>query len=175
MRLMQLHFKSTRGAGLIMLALSLLLTACGYHLRGDATMPFKTLYITATNPSSPLISELRSRLKDNHVKLVDKADLAEVILDISLDQTDKQILTLASSGLVSAFQLRYHVSLRAYDKQQRVWLPADELRLSRDYTYNDTQILAKASEEALLYQSMRNDMVQQILRRLSHTKPGVLP
>ena len=154
-----------------MLALVLLLTACGFHLRGDAKMPFKTLYIEAANPDSPLIAELRTNLEANHVQLVDKAEQAEVILNIALDLPEKQILTLGSGGLVSAFQLRYHVSLRAYDNQQREWLPADELVLSRDYNYNDSQILAKSAEEAQLYQSMRSDMAQQIIRRLSHAKP----
>jgi len=97
-----------------------------------------------------------------------------MVLNIAMDLPEKQILTLGSSGRVSEFQLRYRVSLRGYDSQQREWLPADELLLSRDYTYDDTQILAKQAEETLLYQSMRSDMVQQIMRRLSRAKPKPL-
>lgn len=156
---------------LTMLTLALLLAACGFHLRGDARMPFTSLYIEAGNPTSPLVAELRRNLQANHVELVNRAELAEVILNISLDTPEKQILTLGSSGRVNEFQLRYRVSLRAFDNEQREWVPADELLLSRDFSYDDTQILAKESEEALLYQSMRTDMVQQIIRRLSHAKP----
>jgi len=160
---------------LLMLVLAMLLAACGFHLRGDAKMPFKTLFIEADNLASPLISELRRNLAANHVQLVQKAEQAEVVLNISSDLPEKQILTLGGSGRVSEFQLRYRVSMRAYDQEQRVWLPADELLLSRDFTYDDAQILAKESEEAQLYQSMRSDMVQQIVRRLSHAKPQDLP
>lgn len=156
---------------LIVLALVSLLAACGFHLRGDARMPFASLYIEAANPGSPLIAELRRTLEANHVQLTDVADKAEVILNIASDLPEKQILTLGGSGRVSEFQLRYRVSLRAYDKEQREWLSADDLLLSRDFTYDDAQILAKEAEEALLYQSMRSDMVQQIVRRLSHAKP----
>lgn len=159
---------------LTIFALAMLLAACGFHLRGDAKMPFTRLFIEAANPASPLIEELRSNLEANHVELAQKAEQADVILDISLDRPEKQILTLGSSGRVSEFQLHYRVSLRAYDNEQREWLPADDLLLSRDFSYDDTQILAKASEEALLYQSMRSDMVQQIMRRLSHAKPRPL-
>lgn len=155
----------------LMLVFAALLAACGFHLRGEANMPFTTLYIEAANPGSLLISELRQNLEANHVELTSTADRAEVILNIAADIPEKQILTLGGSGRVNEFQLRYRVSLRAYDKEQREWLPADELLLSRDFTYNDSQILAKESEEALLYQSMRTDMVQQIVRRLSHAKP----
>lgn len=162
-------------SSLAMLSLALLLTACGFHLRGDAKMPFASLYIEAANTTSPLVTELRRNLEANHVQLVDKAEDADVVLNIASDLPEKQILTLGGSGRVSEFQLRYRVSLRAYDSEQREWLPADELLLSRDFTYDDAQILAKESEEAMLYQSMRSDMAQQIMRRLSHARPRDLP
>ncbi|MDO9010454.1 MAG: LPS assembly lipoprotein LptE [Gallionella sp.] len=162
MRLMQLPFIVT---------LALLLAACGFHLRGDAKMPFTSIYLEAANPGSALISELRDNLQANHIQLTNQADQADVVLNIAYELPEKQILTLGGSGRVSEFQLRYRVSLRAYDHQQRVWLPAEELQMHRDYAYDDTKILAKEAEEALLYQSMRSDMVQQIVRRLSRAKP----
>ena len=158
-----------------MLALAMLLAACGYHLRGEAILPFKTIYIEAANPNSALIKELRSNLKTNKIKVLDKAEKADIILNIALEQPDKQILTLDATGLVNEYQLRYRVSLRAYDNQQQEWLPASELLLTRDFIYDNSQILAMSSEEVLLYQNMRSDMVQQIMRRLSHAKPVTVP
>lgn len=149
------------------------LAACGFHLRGDVIMPFKTMFIEAVNPSSPMVLELRRNLEASHVHVLDEPKQAEVILNISSERPEKQILTLDGSGRVSEYQLRYRVSLRAYDNKQREWLPAAELMLSRDFSYDDTQILAKQSEEATLYQNMRSDMVQQIMRRLSHAKPAL--
>jgi len=148
-----------------------MLTACGFHLRGYAGMPFNTLYLKAANPGSPLIADLRQNLESNKVTLVNSAEQADVVLDIVYDSPDKQILSLGGSGRVSEFQLYYRVSLRAYDNQQQDWIPAEEMEIRRDYSYDDTQILAKESEESLLYQGMRADMVRQIIRRLSHAKP----
>lgn len=158
----------------LILILALSLAACGFHLRGEAKMPFSTIFIEAANANSPLIEELRRLLAANHIQLVSKPDQAEMVLNISLELPEKQILTLGGSGRVSEFQLRYRVSLRAYDQQQREWLAADNLQLSRDFSYDDTQILAKEAEEAQLYQYMRSDMAQQIMRRLSHAKPRPL-
>jgi LPS-assembly lipoprotein len=158
----------------LMLLLALSLAACGFHLRGEAKMPFSTIFIEAANSNSLLIGELRRLLVANHIQLVSKPDQADMVLNISLELPEKQILTLGGSGRVSEFQLRYRVSLRAYDQQQRVWLAADDLQLSRDFSYEDTQILAKEAEEAQLYQYMRSDMAQQIMRRLSHAKPQPL-
>ena len=65
----------------------------------------------------------------------------------------------------------YRVSLRAYDNKQNDWLPAEEISLSRILAYDDTQVLAKEQEEALLYKDMRSDAVGQAMRRLNRAKP----
>ena len=154
-----------------LLLTTLLLTACGFHLRGQAGMPFDTLYLDAANPGTSFIAELRRNLEANKVRLVHSAKEADVVLNIVSEITEKQILTLGGSGRVNEFQLRYRVSLRAYDLKGQDWIPAEEVMLRRDYVYDDTKVLAKEAEETLLYQSMRSDMVQQIVRRLSRAKP----
>ena len=154
----------------LLLLTTLLLSACGFHLRGQVALPFESLYLDAANPTTPLIGELRRNLESNGVKLVDTADQAAVVLNIVFEIPDKQVLSLGGDGRVNEFRLLYRVSLRAYDQQQD-WIPAEEIALSRDYSYDDTKVLAKEAEEAMLYQSMRSDMVQQIMRRLSRAKP----
>ena len=64
-------------------------------------------------------------------------------------------------------QLRYRLKFRVRDAKGRDYLPQSEIRLTRDISYSGTQVLAKESEEALLYRDMQSDMVQQILRRLA--------
>ena len=155
----------------LLLATTLLLGACGFHLRGQAGMPFASIYLEASNPGTPFIAELRRNLEANKVTLAATAEQAELVLNIVSEVPEKQILTLGGSGRVTEYQLRYRVSLRAYDQQLRDWIPAEEILQRRDYVYDDTKILAKESEETMLYQSMRLDMVQQILRRLSRAKP----
>jgi LPS-assembly lipoprotein len=148
-----------------------LLTSCGFHLRGQTGMPFSTLYIDAAVPNTPFIAELRRNMELNNVKLVHTAEQADLVLNIAFEIPEKQILSLAGSGRVNEYQLRYRVSLRAYDKQRQDWIPAEEMVQRRDYSYSDTAILAKEQEETMLYKSMRDDMVQQIVRRLSRAKP----
>jgi LPS-assembly lipoprotein len=156
---------------LALLFTAVLLAGCSFHLRGQAGMPFNTLYLDAANSNSPFIKELRRNLKANKVKLVNTAAQADVVLNIVSEFPDKQILTLSSSGRVNEFQLFYHVSVRAYDLKQQDWIPAEEFVMHRDFPYDDNNVLAMEAEETLLYQSMRTDMVQQIVRRLSRAKP----
>jgi LPS-assembly lipoprotein len=156
---------------LALLSVALLLVACGFHPRGQASMPFAALYIDAAAPNTQFVAELRRSLEFNDVKLVNSAEQADLVLNIAFEIPEKQILSLAGSGRVNEYQLRYRVSVRAYDRQRRDWIPAEEMVQRRDYSYSDTAILAKEQEEILLYQSMRDDMVQQIVRRLSRAKP----
>jgi LPS-assembly lipoprotein len=50
-------------------------------------------------------------------------------------------------------------------------LAPTEITLRRNLAFNEQQVLAKESEEALLYRDMQSDLVQQILRRLAAMKP----
>jgi len=153
------------------LSCTALLAACGFHLRGQASMPFESLYLDSTNPKSAFIKELRRNLEMNQVQLVDTPEKAVVVLDIAAEFPDKQILSLDASGRVNEFQLFYRISLRAYDLSKQDWIPAEEFVIHRNFPYDNNDVLAMQAEEALLYQSMRKDMVQQIVRRLSRARP----
>jgi LPS-assembly lipoprotein len=155
---------------ILLLSMVLLLSACGLHLRGQVAMPFESLYLETVNSESALAKELRRQLEINKVSLVDSAEKADVVLNIISEVPEKQILTLGGTGRVTEFKLRYRVTLRAYDAQQE-WIPNEEILLQRDYSYGDTQILAKGAEEALLVRSMRTEMARRIVRRLSRAHP----
>ena len=108
------------------------------------------------------------------MQLAASPDTAQLTLNIVSETTGKQILSLSSAGRVREFQLRFSISFRTYDPMQQEWLPAEEIVLLRNLSYDDAQVLGKEQEEALLYQDMRSDAVQQMLRRLNHAKPPQL-
>ena len=45
------------------------------------------------------------------------------------------------------------------------------IHLTREFSYNDSEVLAKESEEAALNRAMEQEALRQILRRLSYLKP----
>ena len=156
------------------LLLVLVLVGCGFHLRGqDAfALPFQQLYIQSTNEYAPFVNELKIALKANDVEITKTPEQAQLTLQIVSEIADKQILSLSSAGRVLEYRLQYRISLRAFDQKQHEWLAPQEITLHRDYSYDDTQLLAKQQEESLLYLNMRTDAVQQVLRRLNHAKPA---
>ena len=152
---------------LVLLALAWLTSSCGFQMRGQATLPFETLYIAV-----PEISQLGIELKRNiiagtHTRLVNDPAQAQAILNVVSEERTKTILSFNTSGTVAEFQLRYRLSFRVSDARGRDYLPQSEIRLTRDVSFNDAQVLAKESEEVILYRDMQGDMVQQILRRLA--------
>ena len=149
-----------------------LLAACSFHLRGQAQLPFETLYIPGT---SPLVVELKRNVAAaSKTRLVDTPDGAQAVLGFTQEQRDKIILSFNAAGRVSEYQLRYRVGFRVTDsKGAQVYLPINEVLLTRDVSYSDAQVLAKEAEEALLYRDMQRDMVQQIMRRLVAAKPAL--
>jgi len=107
--------------------------------------------------------------------VVDDAKQAEAILEFTQESREKEILSLTGTGRVREFQLRYRVGFRVHDGKGRDFVPANTVVLLRDITFNDSDVLAKETEEQLLYRDMQSDMVQQILRRLSVAKPAAEP
>ncbi len=151
-----------------------LLAGCGFHFRGQAQLPFDTLYIPGG--SSLAIELKRNVAAASKTRLVNAPNEAQAVFGFTQEMRDKVILSFNTAGRVQEFQLRYRVGFRVTDpKSGRVYLPSSEITLTRDVSYSDAQVLAKESEEVLLYRDMQTDMVQQIMRRLAAAKPAPSP
>lgn len=162
-------FGSARSLFMVLTAV-LLLSACGFHLRGQATLPFNTLYVQA-EPTSVFALQLKRAVRaGSATRVTTRPGEAEAVLQILNELQEKVILSLGSGGRVREFQLRYRVQYRLTDEKNREHIPASEISLKRDYSFNDEQALSKEAEEALLYRDMRNDAVQQLVRRLQAAK-----
>jgi LPS-assembly lipoprotein len=142
-------------------------TGCGFHLSATPPLPFQTLYIDAPRYSS-FAGELKRYIAGgNQPKLTARPEEAQVVLQVLSEAQDLQILSLTTAGQVAEYQLRYRVSFRLHDNANKDWIPQNEILLQRDLIYDNQAVLAKENEQALLYQSMREDAVRQMMRRMS--------
>jgi LPS-assembly lipoprotein len=154
----------------ILLAATLLVAACGFQLRGVATLPFESIYVQAASKSLFAQEIKRAVRSGSSTRVAEQPDQAEVTLQIISELQERQILSITGGGRVAEYQLRYRVLFRLTDAKKREHIPASEIVLSRDYSYQDSAALASESEEALLYRDMRSDAVQQLVRRLQGAK-----
>lgn len=162
------------------LGLTVLLSACGFHLRGSNgsfMLPFATMYIGLPD-SSPLAIGLKRYIRAiGSTEVVNTKDGADAVLEVLNDperNRTKTILSLNKNGRVQEYQLGYSINFRVLDKAGNQLLAPTTIILVRPITFDESQVLAKETEEAALYRDMRNDLVQQIMRRLAAIKP-VLP
>lgn len=151
------------------------LAGCGFHLRGQADLPFTSAYINA--PAGLAIAEsLRRELRSAKREVAEKPEAAQVVIHLSGGGRDKQILSLSGRGRVNEYRLSYRVSMRVTEPHGGELLPAAEVFLTRDYAYDDQQILAKAQEEQQLFAAMEQDALRALMRRLRFAQPqGATP
>ncbi|MEO7727098.1 MAG: LPS assembly lipoprotein LptE [Burkholderiales bacterium] len=146
------------------IVLCALVTACGFHLRGQATLSYESMYISGSPAFATQLA--RAVRAGSKTRIVNNPKEAEATLQILTEARERSILSLSSSGRVRELQIRYRVSFRVNDKAGKELLAANEILLKRDLIYSDTDVLGKEQEEALLYRDMQNDAVQQVVRRL---------
>ncbi|MCK4123979.1 hypothetical protein HFK83_16590 [Ralstonia pseudosolanacearum] len=147
-----------------------LLSACGFHLRGNNDFAFKRLYINLPQ-NSQMRAQLR-RLIDNGsdtVVVSDKQD-ADAFLDVLSENRVKTISSLTPQGVVREYRITYRFSFQLRDAHDNLLIPPSEITLFRDLSYNETQVLAKDYEEAALYRDMQGDIVNQLVRRLASVR-----
>ncbi len=147
-------------------AAAVLLAACGFQLRGTASLPFETLYLP--NATGGMALDLKRNIQSGTAtRVVDDAKSAQAQLQFTEETRFKEILSLTAGGRVREFRLVYRVRFLVSDGKGGVFLPLSTVALSRDVTYDDADVLAKESEEQLLFREMQIDMVQQIMRRIA--------
>lgn len=149
----------------------LLLSSCGFQLRGSANLPFETLYIP--NAGGGIALELKRNIQaGSRTVVVNDPKMAQAQLELSGETYVRNILSLSGAGRVRELQLIYRVNLRVHDGKGAVFLPLSTLSVVRDLSYNDTDVLSKEAEEASINREVQADLVQQILRRLSGATPA---
>ena len=146
-----------------------MLSACGFQLRGEYALPFASVFVS-TPGASIVATEIKRELANIPTKLMANANGADAQLSILEDRRDRHILTLSAAGRVREYELKVRVTYQLIDSKGSVLIPTSEIQLSRILSYDDSRIIAKQQEEALLYQDMERDAVGQILRRMTAIK-----
>jgi LPS-assembly lipoprotein len=133
------------------------LAGCGFELRREPELPFKTLALTGFGADSPLALGLKRQIKRTPVQVLDDPARAQVVLE-------------ALDGQVREFQLRLRFDYLVRTAEGELLVPKVELRLVRDMNYTETAALAKEQEAANLYSAMHSDAIAQVMRRLAAVK-----
>ena len=150
-----------------------LITGCGFHLRGtlSGNLPYKSLFIALPDTADVRIWLERYINASGSTKIVDSPKEADAIFQQISDSRIKTILSVNAQGRVREYRLQLDYRFQITNSKGQILVRPNEVNLSRDITFDDSNILAKDLEEGLLWRDMNNDLVNQIMRRMSIIKP----
>ena len=153
---------------LALIGLCLLVTACGFQLRGEARLPatMAETWLDIRDENSPFARELTLVLRANGVRVITTASDDAARLRVHSERMRREALTISGDARVREFVLIFDVDFELTDPQGNVLIERETLRLMRDYSFDEQEILAASREEEFLRNDLRRNMAAQMLRRL---------
>lgn len=163
------------------------LGGCGFQLRRQHDMAFRSIQLSGFSSTSPLATELARALEASGVSVTESslqatqaASAAQVPVThvefVALQDTrDTLVSAKTAFGQVRTMTARSILRFEVRRSDGSVLLPASDVALVRDLSYNERDALAKQDESDALTRAMQTDIVNQVMRRLAAIKPQQLP
>ncbi len=154
----------------------MMVASCGFQLRGAGSYEFKSVHVQAPTsaalggPSAPVVPDVVEGLLRSGITVKPKIEEADFSIRFLQVTFDKRVLSLSGSGRAREFELEYRILYEFVDARQKTWGQPGEITIRRDFSYSESQALAKEAEERQLIRDMQQDAASQILRRLLSVK-----
>lgn len=148
---------------------TLLIAACGFHLKGMAGTPSKLPY-----PSWHVegVQSMRQPL-ENALRRADgkpvSAGQAQATIVVNAAQAQRDIHTITRAADINEYLLTLRVVAQMLVNGRPQGEPMVVL-IERKMDYADSEVLGKQEEEATIWAEMRADAADQIVRRLTFLK-----
>jgi LPS-assembly lipoprotein len=185
MSMQRRHLLTLLGASSLLPLASL--GGCGFQLRRQHDMAFRSIQLSGFSGISPLATELARALEASGVTVVEStlqatqaASAAQVPVThvefVALQDTrDTLVSAKTAFGQVRTMTARSILRFEVRRGDGSVLLPASDVSLARDLSYNERDALAKQDESEALTRAMQTDIVNQVMRRLAAIRPQQLP
>ncbi len=160
---------SRRTATFLLLAVAtVLLTACGFHLRGEARLPpgMERVYVESADPFGPLKRNIEHALERSGAKIANASGDGIAEIKLSAVSIAPIVRSVSGTARVNEFTMLYHVELQITDAAGKVVLPKQVIEQSRIFTFDQTQAIGTAAEQDEIKKEMERDMVQVVLRKI---------
>ena len=151
---------------------ALALTACsGWHLAGQRRLPpaLQRVYIDMVQPyqvaEPPLQGALQARLTARGAQVLSSPEAGATVLRLSNLKETREVLALGQDGTAIEYRLITGVTFQLSRNGQLLTQPAIQ-NVSRDYSFNPQQILAKSADEERLRRYTQDQLATLLLLRL---------
>lgn len=157
---------------IVIVGLMLVMTGCGFKLRGQANLPAEMAVTEVRSnqppgaPPSSVGRVLSDLLRANGIEVVDNREDATAVLEILSESIRRRTVASDSQGDTREYTFTYNVDYRVALTDGRVLLPKDNVTISRDIIYAESDVLGREEGEALTLREMESSVAQSIIRRL---------
>ncbi len=153
---------------LIAILLLIVITSCGFHLRGMTEISYKTISLEGKELS--LTKNLKKILNTNKVAIVSSTENPELRVEFLSEESEKRILSLSGQGLVREFEIFYRVRYRIKASDSEIWGQENIIETRKDFTYSDSNLIGKEEEERQLNEAMRIEAITSIFNQIQVIK-----
>ena len=153
---------------LIAILLLIVITSCGFHLRGMTEISYKTISLEGKELS--LTKNLKKILNTNKVAIVSSTENPELRVEFLSEESEKRILSLSGQGLVREFEIFYRVRYRIKASDSEIWSQENIIETRKDFTYSDSNLIGKEEEERQLMEAMRNEAITNLFNQIQLIK-----
>jgi LPS-assembly lipoprotein len=154
----------------VLLAALGLLAACGFHLRGvgSTTIPdeWKRLHLVTNQPNSEFTRAVMDQFAANGVEWSDVGD-ANFSLVLTPETFEKRNLSLNAEARVSEFELTMKSQFKVLNAStQEEVIPPTTVSVVKQMENDPRNVVGKEGETSLIQEEMRNELAEQIMRRV---------
>lgn len=157
---------------LLVMGLAILLSACGFQLRGTGTteLTIKELDLSARNAYGETVTQLRQVLEASGVKVVSGAPYK---LYLSDEQESQRILSYAGAGRTGEYQVN---TVLSYDIRgdKNLLLKSDKLEVQKVFIHDGNNLVGSDQEANDARNETRRELVQRMMLRLQQLTPAQL-
>lgn len=157
---------------LMVIGLAVLLSACGFQLRGTGDVQFalKELDISARNAYGETVNQVRDVLQNNGVRVYPGAPYRLVLSD---EQENQRAASFTSAARTAEYELTKTLTYEIRGSKDLL-LMSNKLEVQSYYTQDGNNLIGGDQEAAQLRQEMNRELVQQLVQRLQQVSPDQL-
>lgn len=163
---------STRRSFLVLATAQLCLSACGFHPRGSRTRAADrgTVFVDAEADLS-IIEEIKEALSDASFSLTSNRDAASILLRLTGESVVERVVSVTGNGRISELELIHSLNMSVASSVGEEGLVQsanqnfNRVEVTREYTFDETEVLGKQNEARILREEMKRDLVRQIILR----------
>ena len=110
--------------------------------------------------------EMKYYLTVAKVPLVNNEKDAQLVMDLIGEDVQRRVLSVGADGRVQEYEVHYAATYAVRRPDGKAIISRETLGQERDYTFSQSEVLAKDTEQDRLVNDMRRAVIRQIVRRL---------